>query len=98
MIEPNPPEPGGLSFPPAGVQLPLLQKFREGWLRPALFFGNNPASLVGGALTTASAMTLIGFWVVDILGHGGSSNPYVGIIFDLILPALFVIPLILIRL
>jgi hypothetical protein len=65
MIEPDPPEPGGLSFPPAGVQLPLLPKFREGWLRPALFFGNNPASQIGGAITTASAMTLIGFWVVD---------------------------------
>ena len=98
MIEPDLPEPGGLSFLLSGVQLPLLQKFREGWLRPALFFGNNPASLIGGAITTASAMTLIGFWVVDIFGQGGSSNPYVGIIFDLILPALFIFGLILIPL
>jgi nitrate/TMAO reductase-like tetraheme cytochrome c subunit len=78
--------------------VPLFQKFREGWLRPALFFGNNPLSLVGGAITTASAMTLIGFWIVDIFGHGGSSNPYVGIIFDLCLPALFVLGLLLIPL
>ena len=98
MIEPDLPKPGSPSFPHSGVQLPLLQTFRESWLRPALFFGNNPASLVGGAITTASAMTLIGFWVVDILGHGGSSNPYVGIIFDLILPALFIFGLILIPL
>lgn len=73
-----------------------LQRFREGWVRPALFFGNNPISLIGGALTTSSALVLIGFWIVDILGHGGSSNPYVGIIFDLILPALFVFGLLLI--
>jgi nitrate/TMAO reductase-like tetraheme cytochrome c subunit len=72
------------------------RNFREGWLRPALFFGNNPVSLLGGAITTASAMTLIGFWIVDIFGHGGSSNPYVGIIFDLCLPALFVFGLLLI--
>jgi NapC/NirT cytochrome c family, N-terminal region len=78
--------------------VPRLQKFREDWLRPALFFGNNPASLVGGAITTASAMTLIGFWVVDIFGHGGSSNPYVGIIFDLILPAVFIFGLLFIPL
>jgi nitrate/TMAO reductase-like tetraheme cytochrome c subunit len=78
--------------------VPPFQKFREDWLRPALFFGNNPASLVGGAITTASAMTLIGFWVVDIFGHSGSSNPYVGIIFDLILPALFIFGLLLIPL
>ena len=44
-------------------------------------------------------MTLIGFLqVVDIFGHGGSSNPYVGIIFDLILPALFIFGLLLIPL
>jgi nitrate/TMAO reductase-like tetraheme cytochrome c subunit len=78
--------------------LASFQKFRENWLRPALFFGNNPVSLAGGAITTASAMTLIGFWIVDILGHGGSANPYVGIIFDLCLPALFIFGLILIPL
>jgi hypothetical protein len=79
-------------------QVPFLKDFREGWVRPALFFGNNPVSLIGGALTTSSAMTLIGFWIVDIVGHGGSGNPYVGIIFDLILPALFVLGLLLIPL
>jgi hypothetical protein len=39
---------------------------------------------------------MIGFWVVDAFGHGGSSNPYVGIIFDLCLPILFVLGLLLI--
>jgi nitrate/TMAO reductase-like tetraheme cytochrome c subunit len=41
-------------------------------------------------------MTLIGFWVIDAFGHGGSRNPYVGIIFDLCLPILFILGLILI--
>ena len=70
--------------------------FRENWLRPLLFLGNNPISLIGGALTTASAMILIGFWVVDIFGRGGPASPYVGIIIDLCLPALFVLGLLLI--
>ena len=43
-------------------------------LRPILFFGNNWISLIGGALTTASAFVLIGFWVVSIFGHGGSNQ------------------------
>jgi nitrate/TMAO reductase-like tetraheme cytochrome c subunit len=52
--------------------------------------------LIGVGLTTASALTLIGFWVIAVFGHGGSANPYVGIIFDLCLPALFVLGLLLI--
>jgi nitrate/TMAO reductase-like tetraheme cytochrome c subunit len=65
-------------------------------LRPVLFYGNNPLSLLGGALTSASALVLIGFWVVSIFGRGGSNNPYIGIIFDLFLPGLFVLGLVLI--
>ena len=68
----------------------------ENRLRPLIFFAHNPISLIGVGLTTASALTLIGFWVVDVVGHGGSANPYVGIIFDLFLPALFILGLILI--
>lgn len=69
---------------------------RGNWLRPFFFYGNNTISLFGGAITTASAIVLIAFWVVDIFGHGGSANPYLGIIFELILPGLFVLGLILI--
>ena len=68
----------------------------ERGLRPALFYGNNWLSLLGGALTTASAFVLIGFWIVSVFGHGGTSNPYVGIILDLCLPGLFVLGLLLI--
>ena len=64
-------------------------------MRPVLFFGNNPISLAGGAITTASGVTVIGYWVVDLVGRP-NGNPYLGIIFFLILPMLFVAGLILI--
>ncbi len=75
--------------------MPNLRSIEKN-LRPVLFYGNNPLSLLGGALTTASALVLVGFWVVTIFGHGGPSNPYVGLIFDLCLPGLFILGLILI--
>ncbi|HSZ15514.1 MAG TPA: NapC/NirT family cytochrome c [Terracidiphilus sp.] len=72
-----------------------FQKFRENWVRPALFFGNNPISLAGGAITTASGVTMIGYWLVELIGRP-NENPYLGIIFFLILPALFILGLALI--
>jgi nitrate/TMAO reductase-like tetraheme cytochrome c subunit len=76
-------------------ELALFQKFRESWVRPALFFGNNPISLAGGAITTASGATMVGYWLVEIFGRL-NDNPYLGLIFFLILPALFIGGLILI--
>jgi nitrate/TMAO reductase-like tetraheme cytochrome c subunit len=73
-----------------------LDQFKKNWIRPFFFYGNNRISLTGGAVTSASALVLIGFWVVDFLGHGGSANPYLGIIFDLLLPGLFILGLLLI--
>jgi nitrate/TMAO reductase-like tetraheme cytochrome c subunit len=73
-----------------------LEDLKKNWIRPFLFYGNNRTSLIGGALTSASALVLIGYWVVDLLGRSGSNNPYVGIIFDLILPGLFILGLLLI--
>jgi nitrate/TMAO reductase-like tetraheme cytochrome c subunit len=73
----------------------VFEKFREGWVRPALFFGNNPISLAGGAVTSASGVTMIGYWLVEIFGRS-NNNPYLGIIFFLLLPALFIGGLILI--
>ncbi|MGO9775664.1 MAG: cytochrome c3 family protein [Terracidiphilus sp.] len=73
----------------------LLQNFREHWVRPALFFGNNPISLAGGAITTASGVTMIAYWLVELFGRP-NDNPYLGIIFFLLLPALFIAGLILI--
>ena len=73
----------------------LFEKFRESWVRPALFFGNNPISLAGGAITTASGVTMISYWLAELAGHL-SDNPYLGIIFFLILPVLFLLGLALI--
>ncbi len=70
--------------------------FRQQWLRPFFFYGNNWLSLIGGAITTASAMVILGFWIVSFFGHSGSSNPYLGILFELILPGIFVAGLVLI--
>jgi hypothetical protein len=64
------------------------------WLRPAAYLGNNTISLVGAVVTTSSAITLIGFWAFDLFG-GGSVNPYLGLILLLILPAVFLLGLIL---
>ena len=71
----------------------MLQRFRENWVRPALFFGNNPISLAGGAITTASGVTMIAYWIVELFGRP-DDNPYLGIIFFLILPALFILGLV----
>jgi nitrate/TMAO reductase-like tetraheme cytochrome c subunit len=73
----------------------VFQRFRENWVRPALFFGNNPISLAGGAITTASGVTMIGYWLVEIFGRP-NDNPYLGIIFFLLLPAVFILGLLLI--
>jgi nitrate/TMAO reductase-like tetraheme cytochrome c subunit len=73
-----------------------FSRFKTDWLRPSLFFGNNRLSLLGGALTTAAALIMVGFWIVSFFGQGGSSNPYLGIILDLILPLLLVFGLLLI--
>src|SRR5260370_40009795 len=66
-------------------------RFRERWIQPVVFLANNPISLSGIGLTTASALILIGFSIIDVFGHGGSTNPYVGIILNLWMPALFVL-------
>lgn len=73
----------------------LFQKFREGWVRPALFFGNNPISLAGGAITSAAGVTMIGYWLVQLFGRF-PDNPYLGIIFFLLLPGVFIAGLLLI--
>ena len=73
----------------------MFERFREGWVRPALFFGNNPISLAGGAITSASGVTMIIYWLVELFGRA-NDNPYLGIIFFLLLPGLFVAGLLLI--
>lgn len=54
----------------------------------------NAASLAGAALTTATAILILTFFGLELIGfHGG---PYVGIITFLLLPGIFVFGLLLI--
>jgi nitrate/TMAO reductase-like tetraheme cytochrome c subunit len=65
-----------------------------GWLRPVVFLGHNPLTLTGAVLTTSAGLTLVGFWAIEILGNR-PTHPYAGIFLFLILPALFVLGLVL---
>jgi NapC/NirT cytochrome c family protein len=67
----------------------------EGWARPIAFLGTNPVTLVGAVLTTSAALTMVGFWAIEVL-HGGPIHPYAGIVLFLVLPAVFVVGLLLI--
>jgi nitrate/TMAO reductase-like tetraheme cytochrome c subunit len=64
-------------------------------LRPAAFLGHNALSMAGVVLTTSSAITMIAFWFLEALGDH-VSHPYAGILFFIVLPAFFVLGLVLI--
>lgn len=70
-----------------------MSRVRE-WLRPAVYLGQNPISLIGAVLTTSAAITMIGFWGFELV-HAGPTRPYSGIIFFFILPGVFVLGLVL---
>jgi nitrate/TMAO reductase-like tetraheme cytochrome c subunit len=66
------------------------------WIRPITYLGRNPITLTGVVLTTTSALTMIAYWLyVLMLGGGAERYPYAGIVIFLILPAFFVLGLIL---
>jgi len=67
------------------------------WVRPIAYLGTNPVTLTGAVLTTSAALTMVGFWVIEVL-HGGPIHPYAGIVLFLVLPAVFVAGLLLIPL
>ncbi len=67
----------------------------KNWTRLLFLLGQNPLTLAGAVLTTSSAVTLIAFWVYDVI-IPGPPHPYIGILLFLILPGIFVIGLILI--
>jgi len=64
------------------------------WLRPIVFLGHNPITLLGAILTTASALTMVGFWALEVL-QLRPVQPYSGIILFLVLPGVFVAGLLL---
>ena len=66
-------------------------------LRSLFFLGRNRISAAGVALTTGSALTMLGFWALEALS-GREVHPYAGIVLFLILPFAFVLGLLLIPL
>lgn len=65
------------------------------WLRVAAGLGSHWVSLLGAALTTSAALTMLGFWLVEAVS-ARPLHPYAGIILFLVLPLLFVLGLVLI--
>ncbi len=64
--------------------------------RPDVRLIRSPLSIVGMALTTISATVFIVVFLADLFGL--HTNPYLGILFFLVLPALFLVGLVLIPL
>jgi hypothetical protein len=68
----------------------------RGVLRPIWYLGNNRVSQVGVMLTTASAITLITFFTTSFFGV--TLSPYIGVLAALVLPAVFLLGLLIIPL
>jgi len=69
---------------------------REKLGKAGALLGNNPISLAGGAITSASGVTIIGYLAGGNPSGRREANPYLGIIFFLLLPAVFIAGLLLI--
>jgi nitrate/TMAO reductase-like tetraheme cytochrome c subunit len=65
-----------------------------GRARPLFFLLNNGISLAGAALTTASSLTLILFWVLSF-ARGAHAHTYGALLFIVVLPSLFLLGLVL---
>lgn len=74
----------------------LRERIRD-WFQPLYSLGQNPLTLAGTAITTSTALTTIAFWFYEIF-LPGPPHPYIGILFFLIFPGLFVFGLLLIPL
>lgn len=71
---------------------PFFQRLLE-WISPAVYLSTNPISLVGVVLTSVGAVAW--FFLLPQLMHGTSQNPYLGILWLLLL-GIFIFGLILI--
>jgi hypothetical protein len=58
----------------------------------------NAISITGAVLTTVSAVLFLTFFLLELIGWTDHSNPYLGIIFFIILPSIFIVGLLLIPL
>lgn len=70
------------------------QRAKAGTLGRLFNYANNPVTLLGIVLTTVSAISILVFIIGEMAG--GFRNPYIGIFAYMILPAVFVLGLILI--
>jgi nitrate/TMAO reductase-like tetraheme cytochrome c subunit len=68
--------------------------WRRGALARLFNFANNPLTIAGVVLTTLSGLMLVVF--IAMQAFGGLRNPYVGIFAYLVLPAIFILGLVLI--
>lgn len=75
----------------------MLRGATQDLARRVFFSANNAISLTGVVLTTASAISLVWFWVLELTGHR-AVNPYLGILLFMGLPGLFLAGLALIPL
>lgn len=67
------------------------------WLQPIYFLGQNTVTLAGTVITTSTALATVAFWFYEIF-LPGPPHPYIGILFLLIFPGIFVLGLLLILL
>jgi NapC/NirT cytochrome c family, N-terminal region len=74
----------------------LRERIRS-WLQPIYFLGQNTVTLAGAVITTSTALTTVAFWFYEIF-LPGPPHPYIGILFFLIFPGIFVVGLLLIPL
>ena len=79
--------------PPAQAATPAHSRFYQ-WLSPIVFLSSNPISLTGVVLVTTATVLWV-FLLPTLLAHE-TANPYLGIPAFLILPAVFVLGLVLI--
>ena len=63
---------------------------------PAPNLARNPLSMIGSALVTLSAVLFLFVYLLDLFGW--HTNPYIGIVFFLVMPAVFIFGLLLIPL
>src|SRR5579862_2752123 len=71
-----------------------LREHLPTWFRPAAYLSQNAVTMAGAVLTTSSAFTILAYWIFDLTA-GGTTNPYLGVIFFLILPGIFAVGLVL---
>ncbi len=68
----------------------------QDWLRPLVHLSNNLLSLIGVVLVTTASILLV--FLAPAMWSGTASNPYLGILIFLLLPAIFISGLLLIPL